>query len=280
MSNSEHPENARPTQSWQGRYREDPPAAVPWNATLDALLSHRSVRSYLSRAPPAGILETLVAAAQSASTSSNLQAWSVIAVEDPARKARLAVLAGNQNHIERAPLFLAWLIDLNRLGRIALARGVPAAGLDYLECFLLGAVDTALAAQNAVVALESLGLGAVYIGALRNKPVEVSAELGLPSDVFALFGLCVGWPDPARPARVKPRLPQAAVLFRERYADGDHQHQAVESYDRLLRTFQQEEGLKPQDWSVQASDRVRDAAALSGRHVLREVLQELGFPLK
>ena len=59
--------------------------------------------------------------------------------------------------------------------------------------------------ENAVVALESLGLGSVYIGGIRNKPAEVAAELGLPPRVFALFGHAIGHPDPDRPTGVKHR---------------------------------------------------------------------------
>src|SRR3546814_7369666 len=111
--------------------------------------------------------------------------------------------------IVQAPLFLVWLIDLGRLTRLAEARGVSSEALTYLESFLLGAVDASLAAQSAVVALESLGLGSVYIGGIRNRPAEVVAELGLPRNVFPVFGLVVGRPDPAKPAHIKPRLPQA-----------------------------------------------------------------------
>jgi len=185
--------------------------STPWSPTLDVLLSHRSVRAYTTEPVLAGILETLIAAAQSASSSSNLQAWSVVAVKDPDRKSRLAALAGNQRHIVEAPLFLVWLIDLNRLARLARARNEPSEGLEYLESFVMGAVDASLAAQNAVVALESLGLGAVYIGAVRNKPAQIAAELGLPPHVFALFGLCVGHRDPAKPAHVKPRRAAAVI---------------------------------------------------------------------
>jgi nitroreductase len=225
-------------------------------------------------------LETLVSAAQSAASSSNLQVWSVVAVEDPTRKARLAALAGNQKHIVEAPLFLVWLLDLHRLSALAEARGAPHAALDYLETFLLGAVDTSLAAQNAVTALESLGLGAVYIGGIRNRPADVAAELGLPPQVFPLVGLAVGRPDPERPADVKPRLPQASVLFREQYQWGEAQRAAVDSYNARLRGFQREQGMVEQDWSTQAGARTRDASSMAGRHVLREVLNGLGFELK
>jgi nitroreductase len=206
-------------QALRRRYRQhDTPAPVADNATLHILLDHRSVRAYLPDPLGPGTIETLIAAAQSAPTSSNLQPWSVVAVQDPARKARLAALAGDQKHIVEAPLLLVWLIDFHRLTGIGEARGTPPAALDYLESFVLGSVDASLAAQNAVVALESLGLGAVYIGGIRNRPAEVAAELGLPPRVFALFGLVVGRPDPARPAAVKPRLPQSAVLFHGRGA--------------------------------------------------------------
>jgi nitroreductase len=262
------------------RYRQDLPVPAAWNDTLDVLLSHRSVRAYLPGPLPAGTLETLVAAAQSAATSSNLQAWSVVAVEDPARKARLAALAGNQKHIVEAPLFLVWLVDLARLGRMAEERGVPAEALPYLESFVVGVVDAALAAQSAVVALESLGLGSVYIGAMRNKPAEVAAELGLPPDVFALFGMAIGRPDPARPADVKPRLPQQAVLFREHYGWGDAQRDAIAAYDERMRGFQREQGQAEQGWTGPIGNRVRDAGSLSGRDVLRSVLHGLGFGLR
>ena len=100
------------------RYRERTDWAAPANPVLETVLSHRSVRAFLPDRLPEGTLETLVAAAQSASSSSNLQVWSVAAVEDEARKARLAALAGGQKHIIEAPLFLVWLIDFDRLTRL------------------------------------------------------------------------------------------------------------------------------------------------------------------
>jgi nitroreductase len=238
------------------------------------------VRAYLPDALPEGTIAALVAAAQSAASSSNLQAWSLIAVEDEARKARLAALAGNQKHIVEAPLLLVWLVDLNRLSKIAGARQQSAFALEYFDSFLLGAVDAALAAQNALVALESLGLGGVYIGALRNKPLEVAAELGLPPNVFALFGLVAGKPDPARPAGVKPRLPSQAVFFREQYGFSDASLNDVDAYNARFRAFQREQGVAEQDWTEQAGNRIGSVESLHGRELLSEALHQLGFGLK
>jgi nitroreductase len=259
---------------------ESPPSPPAWNETLDVLLSHRSVRRFLPEALTPGTLETLVAAAQSAASSSNLQTWSVVAVEDEARKSRLATLAGDQAFIRQAPLFLVWLIDHQRLRSTARDQGREAAALDYVESLLLGAVDTALAAQNATTALESLGLGATYVGAIRNRPVEVAAELGLPPHVFALFGMAVGRPDPDAASAVKPRLPQETVLFRDQYCWDAAEAAAVERYNPRIRAFQRSQGMTEQDWTVQAVNRTAGPGSMAGRHVLREVLQGLGFPLR
>jgi len=263
------------------RYRRaDSPKPPQWNATLDLILAHRSHRAFLKEKLPEGALETIVAAAQSASTSSNLQVWSLVAVEDQDRKNRLADLAGGQKHIRDCPLFLLWLADLARLENLGKEKGRDCAALPYLELFMTGVVDAALAAQNAVTALESLGLGCCYIGAMRNKPEEVARELGLPPNVFAVFGMTVGRPDPADKAGVKPRLGQGAVLHREQYAWNDAQREAIDTLDEKFRDFQKEQGLPEQGWIRQVLSRVRGPDAMSGRDRLKEALAKLGVELK
>jgi len=263
------------------RYRrDDAPAPAQWNATLDLILGHRSHRAFLPGSLPAGAVETIVAAAQSASTSSNLQVWSVVVVEDAERKARLAKLCGNQQHVADCPAFFVWLCDLSRLDNMAKEKGRDAAALPYLEIFMTGVVDAALAAQNACVALESLGLGCCYVGGLRNHPVDVAKELDLPPHVFGVFGMTVGRPDPAAGAAVKPRLGQGAVLHRERYAWNDAQREAIATLDAKFTDFQKEQGLPEQGWVRQVLSRVRGVDAMSGRDRIREALATLGFELR
>ena len=256
-----------------------PEVTPPVNAVLEAMLGHRSVRAYLPDALPVGTLETLVAAAQSAPTSSNLQAWSVVAVQDPDRKGRLADLANSQRFIRQAPLFLCWVADLSRLTRLGEAHQRRLEGLDYLESFMVALVDAALAAQNCVVAAESLGLGTVYVGALRHHPEKVAAELKLPPNAFAAFGLSVGIPDPAVPGSVKPRLPQSLVLHHEEYRVADEQP-AIAGYDKALGDFSIAAGMGQQDWTQRMISRVGTPAALSGRDRMRDALTALGFGLK
>ncbi|MDR1064168.1 MAG: nitroreductase family protein [Azoarcus sp.] len=255
-------------------------APAAWSPIIEHLLKHRSVRAYLPDPVSDEQLAAIVAAAQSASSSSNLQAWSVIAVRDAARRAKLAELTGKQPQVGEAPLQLVWIADLARLERVTQITQRPGEALDYLEMFLVAAIDAAVAAQNAAVAAESLGLGIVYTGTMRNQPEEIAELLGLPPKTIALFGLCVGRPDPARPADIKPRLPQSVVLHDECYSL-DAQTPGIETYNAAMARFYEEQKMKVHaTWAVHSSKRVANAGALSGRDRLTEALHARGFALK
>ena len=262
----------------QARYGE---AAATLNVldspVLQAMLSHRSIRHFLPNALPEHTIETLVAAAQSAPTSSNLQTWSVIAVESQERRSQLADLTGPQKHLAVAPLVLVWLADLSRIERLGRLQGRDPVGIDYLDTFLMGVIDAALASQNAVVAAEAMGLGTVYVGGIRNRPEEVAQVLGTPQHVFPVFGLVVGRPDPARQTAVKPRLPQQAVLYREQYQVPADQACEIGDYNAALRHFMRANKMKEMDWSEQVVDRLLTPQALTGRHRLYEALRHAGF---
>lgn len=262
------------------RYGRPSPAPIPGNPVLDALLAHRSVRAFSDQPLTPGTLEVLIAAAQSASTSSNLQTWSVVAVEDTQRKERLSVLANNQEFIRACPLFLVWIADLSRLKTLGLKREKPHESLEFLEMLLMATIDATLASQNAAVAAESLGLGVVYVGAIRNHADQVARELGLPPMSYATFGMCVGHPDIARPAAVKPRLPQSAVLHRETYDDRVI-HDTVDDYNATMDAFYRAQNMKPLGpWDLHSLNRVRGVDALQGRERLVEILKSFGFGLR
>jgi len=273
----DHPQPAAAALSL--RYGAQQTDGVLWNDTIAALLGHRSVRAYLPDALPPGTVETLVAAAQSAATSSNLQLWSVVAVADLAKRARLAELAGGQKHIAQAPVILLWIADLARAHLLAADAGESVEGLDYLESFTVAAIDAALAAQNAVVAAESLGLGTVYIGALRNQPEAVAQVIDLPPRAAVVFGLVVGHPDPALPAAVKPRLPREAILHHDSYRLGS-QRAPIAAYDETARAFQAAQGQDAVGWRALVLGRVRSAGSLNGRDRLKQALRALGFLLR
>jgi hypothetical protein len=183
--------------------------------------------------------------------------------------------------VRECPVFLVWLADLHRLGQLAELGGEPAAALAYLEMFLMASIDAALAAQNAVVAAEALGLSTVYIGALRNHPERAAQLLELPQGTFALFGLCLGYAARGEAPAVKPRLAQAAVVHRETYRPFEAQREHVAAYDELMRGFYAQQKMAVNGgWSEHSAARVASAGALRGRELLRGALARLGFPLR
>ncbi len=259
------------------------PMPHPSTPTIEQMHRHGSVRTYTSDRVPLAAVEAIVAAGQRASTSSNLQMWRVVAVTEPATRQTLADLCGRQEHIAQAPLFLAWCADLSRLARACELRGYTQV-TDYMENFLLAAVDTAIAMQNAALAAESLGLGMCYIGAIRNRSQEVIDLLGLPRLVFPLVGMTVGWPAAAPP--IRPRLPLAAVLHWERY-DRSDEDQALAEYDRAMTAAGIYAGrqvpipgrpgeMEDYGWTEHSARRVSQPQ----RTHLRAVLEQQGFGLK
>lgn len=273
------PHLASQEESLRKRYGSKLPALGPWNDHIALLLSHRSVRGYLPDPLERHTLETLIAAAQSAATSSNLQSWSVIAVTDPVKKAAFAEIAGGQKHIEQCPLFLVWLADLSRNERLGKEEGVDLPVLSLTESFVVAAIDAGLAAQNATVAAEALGLSTVYIGALRNDPERVSQLLGLPPNCLGVFGLCVGYADPQAANEVKPRLPQQAILFHETYGASDESILRKE-YDSEMAAFSRRNEMQHDSWSERVIRRTQSLKSIQKRAQLKEILIKLGFPMK
>lgn len=250
------------------------------NATLPVLLAHKSVRRFKPDTLPAGTLEMLGAAAQSAASSSNLQTWSVVAVTDPARKDAAAKLSGDQDFIRQAPLFLIFCADLSRLTAVSEREHLPGAALNYTEMFVTAAIDASLAGQNATIAAESLGLGICYVGGARNHPQGLAALLNLPPRVIGLFGLAVGWPTNGDTTEIKPRLPQPGVIFHETY-DAEARDAAVSEYNQTMRDFYKRQKMDvPGAWSEHSAKRVAGPEALSGRDILRQILEERGFGMK
>jgi len=198
-------------------------------ATIELIHRHGSVRKYRSDLVPEEMIIEIVKAGQRASTSSNLQTYSVIATTDSIKKNRIKEICRGQKHIAEAPLFLLWCADFSRLDRVCKYQGYEVEA-GYIENFLVASVDAAIAMQNAALAAESLGLGFCFIGALRNDPDGIREVFSLPDLVFPICGMTLGWPveDPL----VRPRLPIQAVLHWEKYKEDDLQH--LKAYDQAM----------------------------------------------
>lgn len=224
------------------------------NETIRLLQNHRSIRRYAPRPIPDEMVEAIIRSAQAASTSSYVQAYTIIGVTDPAKKKALAELSGNA-HVETCPLFLVFCADLRRLCVAAARHGVEAQ-VEGTEPFLVATVDAALAAQNAAIAAESLGLGICYIGGIRNRIAEVCQLLEIPRLVYPVFGMTVGFPadEPGK----KPRLPLEAVFHRERYEPERDRH--LDAYDETVRRYYTERtgGQRTHGWTEYIAELLKE----------------------
>ncbi|MBX3097505.1 MAG: nitroreductase family protein [Fimbriimonadaceae bacterium] len=256
---------------WSARYGVEVPDSIP---DLGPVLTHRSVRDFAPEPVSDGIILGLIAAAQSAATSSNLQMWTAISVQDPTRRRAINAVAGDQKQISGAAWFFAFCADLHRIGAAASAAGEDPSALGTAEMYTSAVVDAALAGERFTVAAESLGLGCCYIGALRNHPREVARILELPPNVVGLFGLCLGWPAEDSTAQMKPRLRPEAVWHRERYSDPSPH---ISEYDARMVEFYESQGMNPGvNWSQRSGRRV-GIEGIGTRTDWGEILRERGL---
>lgn len=261
------------TRLWMERYGEELPKGVELEPLL---LKHKSVRSFTGQPLPEGWKEGLIAAAQSASTSSNLQLWSAVAVQDPDRREQIALLCADQNQVRTSSLFLAFCADHYRLRKAAEEQGMDPTGLSFNEMYTMAVVDAALAAERMAVAAESLGLGICYIGALRDKPEEVKELLHLPHGVVGLFGLAIGFPTEKVTDEVKPRIRQESVVFEEFY----DQEVSTAEYDERMKLYYEAQGMKGDyTWSARSGRRVR-ADQLGVRQMFGPFVKAQGMDLE
>lgn len=280
-------QNTRKDELLIERYGTDSiPENIIWNDQIENIINHRSIRKYLPEALPEGTIETMVAAAQSASNSGNLNLWSVIAVTDPQLKAKLgeasrkgSKLGMGNPYIEQAPLLLMWVADLYRNSQIASIEGEEQEVHKYLDSMLMASVDTALASQNAALAAESIGLGVVYLGVMRNNAKEVSELLNLPKSSYVVFGMAVGIPDPNEPGRLRPRPSQNVVLHQNVY-DKDKWIGQIDAYEKEFLKFREDLGLKDKKWSDAVRTASNDMIFMEGRENLSKTLKINGFELR
>ncbi|MFJ2619269.1 nitroreductase family protein [Glutamicibacter sp. NPDC087344] len=267
------------------RYGRAAQPEILWNDTVAHLIAHRSERSFLPTAVSGEEVATLVAAAQSASSSSNQHYWSVIAVRDAGTKAKLASFTQGPSmegkgydFVADAPLVLLWVADMSRNLQIAGLGSEEDRIVDYLDSLIMASVDTALAAQNAMVAAQAIGLGGVFLGSLRNRSQEIAELMNLPKHSYVVFGMALGRPDPEHKGSIRPRPPQQVVLHQEQYIS-TATDEWLSGYEQAFQDFRTHAGLCEKTWS----DSVKTATSaryLDGREDLRETIESQGYSLK
>lgn len=246
--------------------------------TIEVLHRRVSVRKYTSEPVAEATVEAILRAAFRAPTSSNIQSYSVVVVRDVETKKQLSAVTGNQKHVVETDVFLGFCADLTRIDHVIRAKGHDFSE-NNLEFGIVSTIDAALVGMSAYLAAESLGLGGVMIGAIRNNAAETARILGLPRHVYCVFGMCLGWPAEAPPQ--KPRMDYAQMVHYERYGnrrDGRTAVEGVDAYDAALAAHYGSRGMKtaPDSWSHETATKFH----VQPREKLRAELKDRGFDFR
>ena len=223
------------------------------NEVIQTILNHRSHRHFEDKQLTDEQIKTIITCAQSASTSSFIQAYSIIGVRDKEKKKKLAEIAGNQEYVENNGHFFVFCADLYRHTIIGENEQIDVTpSIESTEKFMVALIDASLAAQNAAIAAESMGLGICYIGGIRNNLDEVTKILKTPERVIPLFGLAVGFPTKLN--EKKPRLPFEHVYHEDEYEKNKEVYIGqLQNYDDLISNYYEErtDGKRKDRWTEQ-----------------------------
>ncbi|MDG5799832.1 nitroreductase family protein [Marinilabiliaceae bacterium ANBcel2] len=183
---------------------------------LDTLINHRSVRKYKDKKVDDQFLSEILTAGCRASTTGNMQVYSIVVSQSDEVKAELAPAHFNQPSITQAPLVLTFCADFNRFNKWCRQRNAKP-GYDNFLSFMTAAIDALLAAQNVCVAAESKGLGICYFGTTTYNADKIIDTLKLPRGVVPVTTITMGYPD--EETELTDRLPLRGVIHKERYKD-------------------------------------------------------------
>lgn len=220
----------------------------------ELMKKHHSVRRFKSTPLSEDTVEKLVEAGQSASTSSYLQTYSIIGIDDPEIKEDLKEVSGQPYVVENGYLFV-FVLDYYRHNLInENVESNMEVSFESAEGLLVGSIDVALVAENMAVAAEDMGYGIVYLGSLRNDVGHVREILDLPEYTFPLFGMAIGEPAENDNGSAKPRLPLEHVFHRNKYnSDKEKQINELKTYDQTVSDYYKARtnGERTETWSEQ-----------------------------
>jgi len=241
------------------------------NETIQLLLNHVSVRKFKDQKLTKEQIDLLLKSAQAASSASHEQAYSIIEVTDPEIRKQLVEPCGGQEWTTQGHYFV-FCGDFYRHQKLAKKYDTDIQdSLDSIDTLVKGVVDATLAAQNFIIAAESMGLGICVIGGVRDGIETVDKLLQLPDHVYPVFGLIVGYPDERNDS--KPRLPQNAIYHQNTYET--NKEEALKEYDEIIRAYYKKRN-KDRTWSKSTTE----AFSKYPRLYMKKYLQRKGWAKK
>lgn len=247
------------------------------NETVRNRMEHRSIREFTGQAVPEASINAILQVVNRTATSNGMQHASIIRISDPAKKQAIAEIC-RQPYVARTTEFWIFIADCYRNFRIGAANGCGADSARDMDRFFQGFTDAALQAQNAAVAIESLGLGCVFFGSILNDPEGIIRILNLPELTFPVLGLGFGYP--AQSPQLKPRMPLDLKVFENGYRVLDDYRESLAGYDEEMKTYYdlRNTNRKSETFSQQVVKLLMNPMA--GREAIVNVIRAQGFDLK
>ena len=183
---------------------------------IEAMHQHRSIRQYKPDPVSDELLSEILEAGVRASSSGNMQTYSVIVTRDRALRERLYKPHMEQHMVLDAPLLLTFCADFHRMRRWLELSHAPD-GFDNFMSFMIATIDAVLVSQNVALAAESRGLGICYMGSTLANCDQIGRILELPAGVVPVAGFSLGYPDEDPAPR--DRLPLSGLVHMETYRD-------------------------------------------------------------
>ncbi len=182
----------------------------------DSIFHHRSIRKYKPDTIPGEVMDRVLEAGSRASTTGNMQVYSMIITKDEEIRKQLWEAHFKQEMVLLAPVHITFCADFNRFNKWCRSRKAEP-GYDNFLSFFTAAIDALLASQNVAVEAEANGLGICYLGTATYMADRIIDILGLPPGVVPVAALVMGYPD--EEPGLTDRLPMEAVVHQEKYRD-------------------------------------------------------------
>ncbi len=181
---------------------------------LDTINQHRSIRKFSDKPIEDQILDKILNAGFRASTTGNMQTYSIIVNRDKANLEKILPFHFGQKMVVEAPVFLTFNADFNRFNQWCIQRNASP-GYDNMLSFLTAAIDAVIAAQNVAVAAEALGLGICYLGTTLYNADKLIEFYDMPKGVVPITSIAIGYP--LEIPELVDRLPAKGIVHYEKY---------------------------------------------------------------
>ena len=247
------------------------------NETIKTQLNHRTIRKFENRPVEKEVLDTLLEVVNRTASSTGMQNSSIIRVTDKDLREKIYEIS-TQKYLLDVPELWIFVVDTLRNDRIARENGFEPKTSCDMDKFFQGFTDATLAIQNLTVAIESMGMGAVYFGSILNNMGKLVEALKLPKLVFPVLGIGFGYPK--EEPQLKPRMPMELKFFENEYKILPSYKEAIKEYDEEMTNYYdlRENGKRSDTFSEQVVARLKPEIEV--KRNVADIIEAQGFNLR